>query len=337
MRRYRAGGTIPEDRMSRQYRRAVALTAAVVASLTLGGTLTAATAPPARAQEITQPAGAQATAPALSPGELPPPGRHEPAAPLPRAEPPFDGHAACASAAHPRLAARMARGITSALRGRRLAVGLAVEDAALDLNCQLNQGIHFDAASAIKVTIISALLLKVGRFSRLTSDQRSLAWAMITRSDNDAATALWDEVGLAGMQRFLNVAHMSHTRLNDAWGLTELTAQDELTLLRLLTSPGKVLILPLRRYVLWLMSKVIPDQRWGVPAGAPADVTVHVKNGWLPYPTSSDWHVNSLGAFTGSHIDYQSVVLTANNPSFAAGIDAIEAAARVINRDLAEE
>ena len=34
-------------------------------------------------------------------------------------------------------------------------------------------------------------------------------------------------------------------------------------------------------------------QRWGVPAGAPGKVTVHVKNGWLPYPVH--WHINSIG------------------------------------------
>ena len=34
---------------------------------------------------------------------------------------------------------------------------------------------------------------------------------------------------------------MRHTVLNDAWGLTLITAQDELTLLHLLTPPGKVL------------------------------------------------------------------------------------------------
>jgi Beta-lactamase enzyme family len=322
--------------MGMQHRMAVALTAALATSLALGATLTGTVAPPARAQEMTQPAGATALGPAVSPGELPPPGSHEPAAPLPRAEPPFAGHATCASAAHPKLAARLASGITTALHGRRLAVGLTVADSGLDLACKLDQGTHFDAASAIKVTIISALLLKVGGYGHLTADQHATAWAMITQSDNNAATKLWNEVGMAGMQRFLNLAKMSHTRLNSAWGLTELTAQDELTLLRLLASPGQVLSPISRRYVLGLMSHVIPAQRWGVPAGAPSDVTVHVKNGWLPYPTSSDWHVNSIGAFTGSHISYQIVVLTAGSPSMDYGISAIQAAARVINRDLAE-
>jgi hypothetical protein len=243
--------------------------------------------------------------------------------------------AICVSAAHPKLAARLSRGITGALRGRRSLVGLTVADASVKMACKVDQSGHFDAASAIKVTIISALVQKVGGQAQLSSAQRSLAWAMITKSDNNAATKLWNEVGFGGMQRFLDLAGMTQTRLNHAWGLSGITARDELTLLRLLTSTGQVLSTASRRYVLWLMAHVIPSQRWGVPAGAPAGVTAHVKNGWLPYPTGSNWHINSIGAFTGHLVSYQIVVLTSRNPSMAYGIDTIQAAARVINRDLA--
>src|SRR5262249_29765040 len=159
-------------------------------------------------------------------------------------------------------------------------------------------------ASVIKVTILSALLLKVHGPSHLTKHQRNLAYLMITQSNNDAATDLWQDVGMTGMQRFLNKAGMRHTVLNDAWGLTDITAKDELTLLSVLTSKGKPLGKYSRAYVLRLMAEVIPTERWGVPAGAPSDVTVHVKNGWLPYPLAADWNINSIGAFTGKNISY---------------------------------
>jgi hypothetical protein len=244
--------------------------------------------------------------------------------------------ATCKSSAHPKLAARLGREITDALRSRGTVIGLAMSDARLHLTCKVNQGFHFDAASVIKATIISALLLKKGGPSHLSAKQKSLAWAMITESNNNAVTALWDDVGMSGMQRFLDRAKMTHTHLNDAWGLTQITAQDEVTLLKLLTTTGKVLTTASRRYALYLMAHVIASERWGTPAGAPSDVTVHVKNGWLPYPVSSDWHINSIGAFTGHDIDYQIAVLTSGNPSMDYGIDTIEAAARVINRELAE-
>jgi beta-lactamase class A len=246
----------------------------------------------------------------------------------------------CTSAKRPQLAARISRGIRAALAGRTdSVVGLAASDAAVGLSCQFHQRMHFYAASVIKVTIISALLLKEHGPSGLTKPQRHLAYLMITQSNNDAATALWNDVGMTDMQRFLNKAGMGQTVLNAAWGLTLITAQDELTLLHLLTNPGKVLGKNSRTYVLSLMARVIPSERWGVPAGAPSDVTVHVKNGWLPYPKADDWHINSIGAFTGKDIAYQIVILTGPSANGGQGesygIQTVQGAAEVINRQLA--
>jgi beta-lactamase class A len=244
------------------------------------------------------------------------------------------GGPACVSAVHPALAARISAGIATALRGHP-DVGVAVSDSGLRLACSLRSGTRFIAASAIKVTILGALLLKDGGPARLTAAQHSLAWAMITQSSNAAATALWNETGIGGVQRFLDRAGLTQVRLSYAWGLSQITAHDELALLRLLTGPGPVLTAASRGYVLYLMAHVEPGQRWGTPAGVPAGVTVQVKNGWLPYPTGSDWHVNSLGAFTGPHAGYEMAILTSGNPSMADGIATIQGAASVVNRDIA--
>jgi beta-lactamase class A len=246
----------------------------------------------------------------------------------------------CTSAKHPQLAAKISSGIKAALAGRKdSAVGLTADDPAEDLTCAFHRTTHFYAASVIKVTILSALLRKVHGPSGLTATQRHLANLMITQSDNNAATALWNDVGMTDMQAFLNRAGMRHTILSDSWGLTQITAQDELTLLHVLTTSNKVLSKSSREYALQLMAEVIPSERWGVSAGAPSDVTVHIKNGWLPYPKATDWHINSIGAFTGKHISYQIVVLT--GPATSAGqgesygIQTVQLAADVINRILA--
>ncbi len=72
---------------------------------------------------------------------------------------------------------------------------------------------------------------------------------------------------------------------------------------------------------------------------ASTDVTVHIKNGWLPYPGAIDWRVNSIGAFTGVGITYQIAVLTApptgGSQGEGYGITTIENIAAVINRNLA--
>jgi beta-lactamase class A len=244
----------------------------------------------------------------------------------------------CTSAKHPKLAAHISAKVSAWLASRDDSFGLAVDATdGVGLTCKLNQNQHFVSASVIKATIISALLLKIGGPSHLTKKQRHLAWLMITESDDDAASDLYNEVGIPAMQTFLNKAGMRHTVLNVAWGLSLLTANDELTLLKTLTRKNRVLSTASRNYVLYLMANVVADQRWGVPAGAPSGVTVHVKNGWLPYPNNqpNNWHINSIGAFTGKHILYMIVVLTSGNPNEGYGIDTIQGAARVVNYSLA--
>ncbi len=215
-------------------------------------------------------------------------------------------------------------------------VAVGVDDPSQGLQCSLNSSAHFDSASVVKVTILSALLRKAQqRHRQLTRTEARLAEAMITRSDNDAASALWADTGRYYLQHFLNLAHMTDTRLGPGpyWGLTQITAADEGRLLGLLLRQNPVLDTSSRELVLRLMTQVIPSQRWGVPAGAPTSLTVHVKNGWLPLATHG-WRINSIGCFTGRGGGYSIVVLTQDNPTMAYGIGTVEAIARAVNRDL---
>ncbi|MGH3070494.1 MAG: serine hydrolase, partial [Streptosporangiaceae bacterium] len=239
------------------------------------------------------------------------------------------------SAAGHALAARMSRGILAAMRGAP-DVSLAVADTRTGMSCELHPGWHFDSASIVKVIILAALLHEVAaRHGVLRAGQAGLAREMITESDNTAADALWDEVGRANLQRFLDLAGMTHTTLGPGilWGLTQATAPDELRLLTVLTSANPVLDQASREYELQLMAQVIPAQRWGVPAGAGPGVTVHVKNGWLPDPQL--WVVNSIGAFTSDDGVYKIVVLSQDNPAMADGIALVQGVATVVNHALA--
>jgi len=195
----------------------------------------------------------------------------------------------CRSSSHPALAARLARDIQAARRGRVSTVAVRVDDPRRGLGCWLHSATHFDSASVVKVTILGALLRKaLDQHRFLTSTEAALASAMITRSDNNAASALWAELGRSYLRHFLNLAGMR---------------------------------------------QVIASQRWGVPAGAPTRLTVHVKNGWLPRATHG-WRIHSIGCFTGLRGGYSIVVLTQDNPTMAYGIRTIEAIARAIHRDL---
>jgi len=244
----------------------------------------------------------------------------------------------CVSSLHPLAAARMSANIATTLAQRpHSEVGFAASDPALGVTCALNPTAHFYAASVIKVTILSALLYKIGGVGQLTTAQRNLAYSMITRSSNGAATTLFDEVGMGAMRNFLNRAGMYDTVLSSAWGLTRITPQDELTQLRALSYPS--LLGPYARaYVLSLMAQVISSQRWGVCAGVGPGLTVHIKNGWLAHPASTDWLINSLGVFTGNSISYQMAVLSApaaGGQTATYGIQTVQDVAGIVNRNLA--
>lgn len=238
---------------------------------------------------------------------------------------------------HGKIAARISRDIRAVLRRRESIVSIRVQDPYLGIGCWYRESRHFDSASAVKATILGALLRKAHAQHRgLTARERRLAWRMITESDNAAATALWDDVGRYRMSRFLRLTGMRQTVLNRAgyWGLTRITAHDEIILLRHLLQPNPVLTKAARRYELHLMARVIPAQRWGVPAGVPDTFTVHVKNGWAPLPPVPGWFVNSIGCFTSGDRTYSVVVLTQGNPTMQYGVGTVEDVAEVINRGL---
>lgn len=242
----------------------------------------------------------------------------------------------CTSSAAPATAQRLGTAIAAALRGRSGTESVAVYDLKRKLWCGVGSSTHYDSASTVKATILGALLRKVLDEKRhMTSSELSLAKSMITKSDNTAATKLWNHVGRTRMQRFLSQAGMTNTKLGSGgyWGLTQITARDEIVLLRKFTEPNRLLTDHARNYALTLMHEVISSQRWGTPAGTPSGVTWHVKNGWLPRQNKY-WRVHSLGAFTGGGQSYTIVVLTRDTPSMAYGVSTIERVARAVHHGL---
>ncbi|MEV0372038.1 serine hydrolase [Streptomyces sp. NPDC050636] len=253
---------------------------------------------------------------------------------------PVGGSKVVCTSEKPGLAPELSRDIARALHGRKGTPALAFYDRRTKTTCDFKSGLSFDSASVVKVTVLGALLRQAEEAHRkLTPQEARWTTAMITKSDNDATSALWREIGPTGIKHFLALAGMRHTvpGADGAWGLTQITAGDQLKLMRLLTegNAGKhaVLTPAARAYALDLMKRVVPDQRWGVPAGAPAPESVRVKNGWLPRATNG-WRVHSVGAFTGGGRDYGMVVLSHGNRTMDYGVDTVEAAARVIHRDL---
>jgi hypothetical protein len=243
-----------------------------------------------------------------------------------------------APADHRALAARVSADIRAGLRGRNGSHAVSVYDQVTGLYCLYNGSEHFDSASIVKAIILGALMRWHQETKKsLSAWEENEATLMIEQSDDDAATALWDELGMYNLQHFLNLAGMGGTYLGQdgEWGLTQVTAHDEMQLLKLLTASNSVLNANSRNYELYLMGHVTSSEAWGVTAGTPSDVTWHVKNGWLPDATG--WHINSIGVFTGHGEDYLMAVLSVNaddDDDEAYGIDTIEDVAQLVQHDL---
>src|SRR5690606_3012745 len=99
----------------------------------------------------------------------------------------------------------------------------------------------FVSASVVKADILAALLLRAQDSGRgPTAAERSLAAAMIERSDNDAASVLWRTVGsAAGLDAACARLGLTETAGGGGgyWGLTRATAAARPVLLR--RPPGR--------------------------------------------------------------------------------------------------
>jgi hypothetical protein len=225
----------------------------------------------------------------------------------------------------------------SYLSGRAGTVLAAVYDIGTGRTWNLGHGSPQAEASVVKLDILETLLAERGQGSGtgLSASDQSLAEQMIEDSDNTAATSLWYAAGgPAKIGAFNARAGLTRTAPSSCvvcpgfawpgWGLTTTTPDDQISLLKQLVTPSSLLSGADRDYALSLMEDVTPSQRWGVSGGVPANVTVALKNGWLPLRGSdSDWQVNSVGWIHGGGRDYLMAVLSAGNPSEQYGIGTI--------------
>jgi hypothetical protein len=234
------------------------------------------------------------------------------------------------------LAAKLKKDITGALAGRKGTVAIGLYDRSTNTTCTLRATSSFDSASTVKVTVLATLLWDAKKHNRyLTDREAGLTRAMITKSDNNATSALWKQLGMSKIKGFLAAAGMTKTTPGSGgyWGLTQINVNDEQKLLKLVTARNSVLSDNSRAYILKLMGQVVSSQRWGTPAGAPSKVAVHVKNGWLQRATHG-WRVHSLGTFNGAGHDYTITVLTQDNSTMSYGVTTIQNVAKAIHKDL---
>ncbi|MFI9273352.1 serine hydrolase [Kitasatospora sp. NPDC052896] len=192
-------------------------------------------------------------------------------------------------------------------------------------------GHGFATASIVKVDILSTLLLQAqDQGTTLTAAQQSLATTMIENSDNDSATALWNEIGQesglnAANQRFGLTSTSGGTDGN--WGLTSTTAADQVQLLRQVFTSDSQLSSASRGYIQGLLGQVESDQRWGVSAAASGS-DYAVKDGWLPRSATGLWVINSIGMVERDGHELLIAAVSDGNPSESGGISLVQSVAQ---------
>lgn len=204
------------------------------------------------------------------------------------------------------------------------------------------------AMSTSKILILSALLRDKGGVDNLTGEQRSLAEAAVTESDNDAILALFSDLeadhgGLLGASTYatslLRAVGDDQTQVTTAppppgyattFGQTPWTPTAEVTFFRSLAL-GCVLPPASTAYVLGLMRSIEPSESFGLgSAGFPE---VGFKGGWGPEP-GDQYGVRQTGIIGGG--DSGVVVAMTADPvsTFADGQSVLDQVAQWLRKEI---
>ena len=198
-----------------------------------------------------------------------------------------------------------------------------------------DSGHAFATASAVKVDILATLLLQ--EQGKLSSAQKASASAMIRRSSNGDATALWKQIGREkGLAAANATFGLTSTKggTKGRWGATTTTTTDQLRLLRVVFTDDSPLTPEARAYLQTLMGGVSSDQDWGVSAAdSRGETHAYVKNGWLP--RTGGWVVNSVGKVEHEGHPMLIAALSEGGGTEKRGISVVELVATNAAKDVA--
>lgn len=199
-------------------------------------------------------------------------------------------------------------------------VSFSVRDRHSGKTYTYNGGFRNSTASIVKVLVLTTIVRERREDGKsLSSSQKRLAERMIRFSDNDATSALFAQAGgRSAAQKMADDLGMTRTTVRGAWGTTTTSAADQRLLMDTLVDGTPHLTKADRAYILGLMGRVTPEQRWGV-GSVPKGSSVAVKNGWLPLEPHG-WRINSIGSVKGSGRDYTLAILSWDNGSMDSGV-----------------
>ncbi|MSP22177.1 MAG: hypothetical protein EXR66_04060 [Dehalococcoidia bacterium] len=204
-----------------------------------------------------------------------------------------------------------------------------------------NPEVAVPMASIVKLVIMLAVLDAAESEGRtVTAEEIALLDPMVTWSDNDSATWLWDQLGgAAGIDAYLErVVGGGIVPDPWAWGDSRASGAGVAILLARLAFADLVSSDD-RALALNLLAHVSEDQRWGVGGSlvATEGAVVGVKDGW--FPVADGWRAGSAGVLvplpsaTGG-VAYSIAVLTAQNETLEGGIETIQGIAALVHAAL---
>jgi len=198
---------------------------------------------------------------------------------------------------------------------------------------------QMETASVVKVFIMLTLLdraLQEGRF--VDEDEVELLVPMITESDNDSTTQIWNLIGGGrSVKSYLSRVGVAGVEPYSGpyWG-TSLASARAVALVFAKLAFGDILDETSRAFALELLRRVVPPQRWGISAGAEGQGSdrdlVALKNGW--YLAEEGWRVNSAGVIIPRDVNedaFAVAIMTNNQRSWSYGIATIEGSAARIH------
>jgi len=221
--------------------------------------------------------------------------------------------------------------------GTAVEASVAIERGEMHLDYNPDQT-HI-TASIVKAEILAMIQQYWGSVDAIPADQREELQQMITESDNDSTTSLYNFLGGAAA---LEAAHERYGLQNTTvdsqgrWGVGWSSAPDQLIITDLNLYEG---LLTAEQVDLGreLMGSVIEEQAWGISAAATEGETVWLKNGWdVESQLDGLWVVNSIGVLGGDGDDpVKLAVLTSGAVDDVEGIPIVEEIAKIA-RDVIE-
>ena len=177
------------------------------------------------------------------------------------------------------------------------------------------RGVRYSSASLVKAMLLVAYLERGDvRHRRLRGGERHLLGPMIRVSDNDAASAVYERVGMRGLTRLAHRAGMRRFVAYPVWGGCQVTARDQARFFSRIRS-----LLPRRHraYGLGLLHRIVSYERWGIPRGAPPGWRLFFKGGW--FPDDDGWRVHQAALLRQGKRRISIAVLTSGSPDLAYG------------------